>query len=321
MKEARPKAGPIDVLLPSLDLLTCAAVARRVGYSVTLSDYSVVPCDMDALATEVAAAPNAIIMAQVALATLRSDCEFLAGLKARVPSARIVLLTAIDHVPLLKRALELSCAELAVLPEGIASLAEILAGRETRNTASLDGNGDVRRGEREMLADLDRLPSPEWGLMDRAGYAYTLKNFPRTDFFPLRSALGCPFSCGYYCPYPLTQGTKVRTHSIPWVLERMREIAELGFAGVVFQDPVFTIDRRRTKALCAEIAARSFNLKWACETRIDRLDEELVGLMARAGCVGIEVGVEFGQPRCHARAGQARSHAGTGARIPGRRRQ
>jgi len=31
---------------------------------------------------------------------------------------------------------------------------------------------------------------------------------------------------------------------------------------------------------------------WRCETRVDTLDEELIGLMRRAGCMGINMGIE-----------------------------
>jgi radical SAM superfamily enzyme YgiQ (UPF0313 family) len=304
VREQRAVSGPVDVLLPSVDLLTAASVARRAGYSVTLRDYAVAECNLDGLAAEIGAAHDPLVLALVTLATIRGDCDFLAELRSRLRSLRIVLLTAIEHSPILIRALKGSQADFALLPEGIGSLPEVLDNVDTKNTSWLDKDGTIRRGKREPLADLDKLPAPDWSLMSDKGYAYTLKNFPRTDFAPLRTALGCPFSCGYYCPYPLTQGTKVRVHSLPWVVDRIVEIANMGFAGIVFQDPVFTVDRRRTSSLCNRLVQLDLGLKWACETRIDRLDEELIMLMARAGCVGIEVGVESGNREVMQRQGK-----------------
>ena len=63
--------------------------------------------------------------------------------------------------------------------------------------------------------DLDDLPYPDW-------LSYSKKYRLRNDFFslkekvaiPILATRGCPYSCFFYCTYPLQQGRKVRARSV-----------------------------------------------------------------------------------------------------------
>jgi len=66
----------------------------------------------------------------------------------------------------------------------------------------------------------------------------------------------------------------------------------LGVRAVLFRDPEFAIDRNRTVALCEEMIAHNIKIAWRCETRIENLDPELVRIMSRAGCIGLNMGIE-----------------------------
>jgi hypothetical protein len=50
-------------------------------------------------------------------------------------------------------------------------------------------------------------------------------------------------------------------------------------------------------AICEEIISRGIAIRWRCETRIDCLDEPTIALMARAGCSGVNFGVESIDPQ------------------------
>jgi hypothetical protein len=60
---------------------------------------------------------------------------------------------------------------------------------------------------------------------------------------------------------------------------------------------MFTVDRRRVAEVCEAFLRSKRRFEWSCSARTDSVDDELLELMARAGCRGIFYGVETGSPR------------------------
>src|SRR5205814_1110404 len=89
-----------------------------------------------------------------------------------------------------------------------------------------------------------------------------------------------------------------RVKSPQRVLEDMRSIAaRYGFRGFNLVHDMFTVDRRKVAAFCETLIEANEGFKWSCSARTDCVDEELLELMARAGCDGIFFGVETGSKR------------------------
>jgi radical SAM superfamily enzyme YgiQ (UPF0313 family) len=104
----------------------------------------------------------------------------------------------------------------------------------------------------------------------------------------------CPEFCTY-CPHRIL--TKYRGRSVESIADELEYLCgryERPF--VIFRDPLFTQERDRVLALCDEIRGRGLELRFECETRLDRLDEELLEKMAAAGLRTIEFGVESQSP-------------------------
>lgn len=66
---------------------------------------------------------------------------------------------------------------------------------------------------------------------------------------------------------------------------------------VRFVDDTFTSNKHRAKEICRGIIDKQLGVRWVCDTRTDCLDEELVALMKKAGCIRIKIGVESGSDR------------------------
>jgi radical SAM superfamily enzyme YgiQ (UPF0313 family) len=64
-----------------------------------------------------------------------------------------------------------------------------------------------------------------------------------------------------------------------------------------FRDDTFTANKKRAMEICERILDEQLNIVWRCDTRADSLDEELVRLMKRAGCVQASIGIESGSDR------------------------
>jgi len=141
---------------------------------------------------------------------------------------------------------------------------------------------------------LDDFPYPDWG-------SYT-KKFPlRNDFFalnqkiavPLLGTRGCPYSCFYYCTYPLQQGRKVRARSINNIIDEIKFWKkELDTNKFVFRDPVFSINRKHTIEFCKQVIDQKLNITFMVETHLNNLDDEMIPLLKKAGLELVYVGVE-----------------------------
>jgi radical SAM superfamily enzyme YgiQ (UPF0313 family) len=154
------------------------------------------------------------------------------------------------------------------------------------------------------LPDLGSLPFPRWDLLGvRPGRRASRGVFTRPiGGLPLLASRSCPEFCTY-CPHRILAPYRGRTvASIVDELEHLCRRYERPF--VIFRDPLFTQDRERVLALCDEVVGRRLDLQFECETRLDRLDEELLVRMRRAGMQTIEFGVESSDPSILRRAGR-----------------
>jgi radical SAM superfamily enzyme YgiQ (UPF0313 family) len=150
----------------------------------------------------------------------------------------------------------------------------------------------VKNEPQPLIDDLDSLPFPAWELLPYHKYDGGETNRKGMPFLTILTSRGCPYGC-YYCPYPVAQGRKWRARSSENVVEELEYLIKgLGAKTILFRDPEFTLDRKRTMEICEKIMERGLRFAWRCETRIDHLDEELIVLMGKAGCFGINLGIE-----------------------------
>jgi radical SAM superfamily enzyme YgiQ (UPF0313 family) len=69
---------------------------------------------------------------------------------------------------------------------------------------------------------------------------------------------------------------------------------DYGMTTVMFRDPIFSLKMERVAKLCELILQRGLHFEWICETHPRFLDESLIALMRRAGCVSVKLGIESG---------------------------
>ncbi|CAO6125490.1 COG1032 Fe-S oxidoreductase [Candidatus Pelagibacterales bacterium] len=141
---------------------------------------------------------------------------------------------------------------------------------------------------------LDDLPYPDWG-------SYSKKYPLRNNFFslnqkiavPLLGTRGCPYSCFFYCTYPLQQGRKIRARSVENIIkEIIYWKKELGTNKFVFRDPVFSINRKHTIEFCKKVIEQKLNITFMVETHLNNMDDEMIPLLREAGLELVYVGVE-----------------------------
>jgi radical SAM superfamily enzyme YgiQ (UPF0313 family) len=144
------------------------------------------------------------------------------------------------------------------------------------------------------VADLDSLPFPRWDLLATARRLprriVPLAGRPMGGGFPLLASRSCPEFCTY-CPIRIL--ATYRTRSVGSISDELKNLCDrYPRPHVVFRDPLFSQDRDRCLALGHEILSRGLRLTFECETRLDRLDEDLIDRLHAAGLRTICFGVE-----------------------------
>ena len=146
----------------------------------------------------------------------------------------------------------------------------------------------VRNKNASVIADLDRLPLPAFDLdtriKDRGG-------------IHLEIGRGCPFACTF-CS---TNDFFRRNFRLKSPAKMIDEISGLkrayGLNYFSLIHDMYTIDRKKVVAFCEAIIASGKKFTWGCSARTDCVDDDLIALMAQAGCTGIFFGIETGSER------------------------
>ena len=140
-------------------------------------------------------------------------------------------------------------------------------------------------------ASLDELPFPARDLLKNDRYFQFVSQ--RKPFTIMVTSQGCP----YRCTFCVMGRERYYERSVGNVLAEIDECVKVhGIKEIDFFDPTFTANRRRTVELCRKLASRSYDLQWACRTRVDCVDPELLSIMREAGCRRIYLGIENVSP-------------------------
>src|SRR5437870_11088494 len=118
---------------------------------------------------------------------------------------------------------------------------------------------------------------------------------------PIESGRGCPYGCEF-CTVTGFFGDQIRFRSNESVVQELlllkqRAEKDRGKITIFFIDDNFAINIKRTKSLLRDIIAANAQLPWIAQISANLLrDEELVDLMADAGCKWVFIGMESIDP-------------------------
>ncbi len=194
-----------------------------------------------------------------------------------------------------EKALEDPNVDVVVRREGEATMAELASCLENGNRLESILGISYRKGEvvrhnpdRELIPDLDALPLPAIdALIGRDAYR-------PVEFGAIMASRGCPYACSF-CGVANLWTRKTRFRSPSSVLEEMKSLHQRYATDYFsFRDASFTLDRNRVMALCEGILAHGMDIQWECLTRADLLDDQLLSVMKRSGCITVRLGVESG---------------------------
>jgi hypothetical protein len=160
--------------------------------------------------------------------------------------------------------------------------------RELQGITFRDGSDVIRTPNASVIEDLDRLPLP----------AYHLDPHIRNrGSVHMEIGRGCPYACTF-CSTNDFFRRNFRLKSTPRMIEQMRHLkSTYGISNFSLVHDMYTIDRKKVVEFCETLLACGEEFHWGCSARTDRIDDELIALMAKAGCRGIFFGIETGSNR------------------------
>jgi radical SAM superfamily enzyme YgiQ (UPF0313 family) len=261
--------------VPSVHMAYIAAILARAGHEVKWTRGDFVDADV------------AIVLSS--LVDHKNEAAWADTMRARGVTVGFIGITA------------------SKMPELFRDHADFILNGEPEAGALRLAQGTIPSGmvASEQIDDLDSLPFPRWDLVteDRGkqlGIRWSSR--PVGGGFPLLASRGCPEFCTY-CPHRILAGYRTRSISnIADELERLCDQYHRPY--VIFRDPLFSEQRERCVELCDEIAARGLDLTFEAETRLDRLDVELLDKLYGAGLRAMSFGVESLSPATLKRSGR-----------------
>ena len=285
---------------PPLGLAWIGAVLERAGYGVAMYDQQVAEEDVDAFLA--AARP------ELALIGGTSHGRFVAfdyarRAKALDPSVTVVYggphasftaaetLATVPEIDIIGHGEgEETCLELAAWKRAGGWREEL---HKIRGITFRDDGATATTAPRERIADLDALPLPARHLfpMERYRIVMDILGVPGTIIMTSR---GCPFACAF-CSESHFFGRRFFARSADHVADEVEEVmTRWGAEALQIFDSTFSLDRQHVLDFCDELERRGLDIPWACQVRVNTVDEELLARMREAGCYILAFGVESG---------------------------
>ena len=197
-------------------------------------------------------------------------------------------------------------ADVVVVGEGERTLEELIPALRDGNGADLSAikgivfrNDDgrvVRTPARPYIDALSEQPWPDREAIDLERYLQTWQTHHGVRSTSLITARGCPYTCTW-CSHTVFGYSHRRRRpeevadEVEWLVDRYAP-DQLWYA-----DDVFTIAHRWFKRYAEELAARGLRVPFECISRADRLNEEIVDVLAEMGCFRLWIGSESGSQR------------------------
>jgi len=147
--------------------------------------------------------------------------------------------------------------------------------------------------------DLATLPAMQRRFVDNPRY------FTEGGQAGFETKRGCPMGCTY-CADPVAKGTTMRCRPAPAVADELEALLAQGIDALHACDSEFNIPEAHARQVCEELVRRGLGdrVRWYAYCSPAPFSKTTAQLLRRAGCVGINFGVDHGDPEMLRRLGR-----------------
>jgi radical SAM superfamily enzyme YgiQ (UPF0313 family) len=291
---------------PQLGICSLAGVARELGHECRLFDLTVIPRGEE----------SSLFKSQMesyrpdllAVSCRSNEWTFTAELFRSVDTGDTVTIFGGPHATVAPEEV-IEIADVVVLGEGERTFEELLRGIESGKDISTtrgcwgEKDGQVVKNEmRDLIPDLDALPTPYWELFDDTHYRGSFVKERITDATVVgafEGSRGCPFACTY-CTNDYVRnlykgkGKWRREKSPERIVEEVllfREIYGLDF--IYWVDEVMLTDLDRLKVF-RDLYRAKVGVPFCFMERPENMTDEKVRVIKEAGAQVASIGIESG---------------------------
>jgi len=195
--------------------------------------------------------------------------------------------------------------DIAVLGEGEAVCEEIAFWdyRKTKGIAYWDALCGLYKTEPREFIDISDIKMPDYDDIDMDYYTKVQKQVLRRlyiSLMPVFAGRGCPFNCNFCAAniiWKANKGKPCRIRNVEHVVDEIKYlIREYNIDGFYLYDDMFGMDKKWTEEWFIE-KAKFKEVPYACQTRVDMVNEDLIKKLKDTGCIQIDFGVETGSQR------------------------
>lgn len=195
-------------------------------------------------------------------------------------------------------------ADFVVAGEGELTMEELLLALRAGTTdfsriagLSFMCDGQLHQGmPRDQIANIDLQPWPARDAIDIKRYVETWRQHHGAGSINFITARGCPFRCNW-CSHQVF-GQSHRRRDPVLVVDEVEWLMGTYQPDMIWvSDDVFTINHAWLRAYAAEMKRRGLRIPFECISRADRLNVEMMDLLAELGCFRLWIGSESGSQR------------------------
>jgi radical SAM superfamily enzyme YgiQ (UPF0313 family) len=285
-----------------LGLLAIATPLDREGYPVVIIDQTTQPDWRARLQAELDQHPVCVGVTSKTGPQIRFALEASRLIKMR---SNVPVVWGGVHASLLpEQTLTDPAVDIVVQGEGDETFPELVKALEQgRPLAEVRGlwfkrDGKIVSTGPRPFVDLEALPSPAYHLVDLK--AFMLRSFG-IDHIRISSSRGCPYGCGF-CYNTVFYQRRWRNLSARRTVDEIRRLRnDYGVRGIRFADDLFFGDVERVREILRLIIAERLDVMITKldlhVAQLEKIDDELLDLLGRAGAKALVVGVESGSQR------------------------
>ena len=290
-------AAKFQVFAPPTGLLFLAAALDAAGVENHVLDAEVEGYSEEQIIDAVKTSRAAVVGFSATTPEINYTLHIAKKIKEEVPAVHITV-GGPHAIVLPEQLISEEAVDSVCSGEGEKAFPEFIARFFQRDTAgrAFDNiyykeNGTIMKPRAHVfIDDLDALPFQARYKINPARYTHPAPGKGKVPFAVILSTRGCPYHCSFCCQI---MGPKVRYMSPGRVIEEIETIKkDFGIDFIQFNDDTFVANRQRVIDICELLIRKDIRITWFCMVRANLVDDELLRIMRRAGCVRLTMGVE-----------------------------
>lgn len=296
---------------PPLATIYAASLMRENGYSVSLFDTMFVEASEEIIPILEKEKPSFVVvyddgfnyLTKMCLTNMREAAFRIIQLSKKNGATVVVSSSdASDHYEIYLS----QGADYVIIGEAEETLLELVKAVDQNDRDKLgsikglaySANQEIKHsGRREVLKDLDQLPTPAWDLVNIEKYK---KHWiERNGYFALNTVTtrGCPYKCNW-CAKPI-YGNRYNSHTAERTVNELKILlAKYQPERIWFCDDIFGLKPEWLKNFSELVQQNNLKFRYKIQSRVDLiLEEDTIKYLAESGCETVWLGAESGSQK------------------------